>query len=129
MKTVETLLAEPLVIALGWALIHFMWQGTLVALLLAGLLKASPRRASRARYAAACIAMLLMSMLPLTTVAIKLSTAGNLTDGPPSLITAHSVSKLITTEIETPVVTTQPGIPRVPLQPWPSVRAASIFSL
>src|SRR5262249_14885539 len=129
MKTVETLLAEPLVIALGWALIHFMWQGTLVALLLAGLLKVSPRGASRARYAAACIAMLLMSMLPLTTVAIKLSTAGNLTDGSPSLITAHSVSKLITAEIETPVATIQPDISRVPPQPWPSVRAASIFSL
>lgn len=54
----ETLSAiiEPL----GWALLHFLWQGTGIALLLAGFLSLAPRRASRLRYAAGCLALLAM---------------------------------------------------------------------
>jgi len=45
---------------LGWTLIHFLWQGALIALLLAILNGSLGRAASRARYAASCVAMLLM---------------------------------------------------------------------
>lgn len=60
----------PLVHVLGWTLLHFCWQGTLVALLLACVLGFLPSRASHPRYVAACVAMALMVVLPLITFAV-----------------------------------------------------------
>ncbi|HJQ23857.1 MAG TPA: M56 family metallopeptidase [Blastocatellia bacterium] len=67
MNALETLLSKPLFQALGWALVHFIWQGALVALLYAGLATALRRRAANVRYAVACAAMLLMLALPAAT--------------------------------------------------------------
>ncbi|MGH9720737.1 MAG: M56 family metallopeptidase [Bryobacteraceae bacterium] len=54
--------------ALGWMLIHFLWQGAAVALLY-GLAAAALRRAgARSRYVAGCVAMLLMAIAPLVTL-------------------------------------------------------------
>src|SRR5258708_1382775 len=36
MSSMEMLLRQPLIQALGWALVHFLWQGALVAMLLGG---------------------------------------------------------------------------------------------
>jgi GWxTD domain-containing protein len=55
---VETWVQTPLAQAIGWTLVHSLWEGALVALLLAAALAAM--RSSRARYAAACLAMLAM---------------------------------------------------------------------
>jgi beta-lactamase regulating signal transducer with metallopeptidase domain len=46
--------------ALGWTLLHFLWQGALIALLLAGGLVFLRRAGSGVRYAASCAAMILM---------------------------------------------------------------------
>ncbi len=70
MTALTQLSAHPLVHALGWALLHFIWQGAIVALLLACVLGLLPSRASRLRYAAACAAMALMLALPLITFAV-----------------------------------------------------------
>ncbi|HKQ09528.1 MAG TPA: M56 family metallopeptidase [Blastocatellia bacterium] len=67
MNTLEMLLSKPLIQALGWALVHFIWQGALVALLYAGLASALRQRAANLRYAVACAAMLLMLLLPMVT--------------------------------------------------------------
>ena len=53
-------LHEPFTTALGWALVHFLWQGALIALLLALANAASRRAGARVRYALACGAMALM---------------------------------------------------------------------
>jgi GWxTD domain-containing protein len=45
--------------ALGWTLLHFVWEGAAVALLLAAVLPAV--RTARVRYGAACLAMLAMA--------------------------------------------------------------------
>jgi HEAT repeat protein/beta-lactamase regulating signal transducer with metallopeptidase domain len=63
-----SLLDDPIAI-LGWTLIHFVWQGTLVALLLAGFL-ATLLRSSSIRYAAACAALLIMLVIPFTTASL-----------------------------------------------------------
>jgi GWxTD domain-containing protein len=55
---VETWVQTPLAQAIGWTLVHSLWEGALVALVLAAALAAM--RSSRARYAAACLAMLAM---------------------------------------------------------------------
>jgi len=53
--------------ALGWSLVHFLWQGALVALVLEVLLFALRERSSRARYALRCGALGVMGLLPLAT--------------------------------------------------------------
>lgn len=50
--------------SLGWALLHSLWQGALVALLLAVALATVGRRAANARYALACGALVLSLALP-----------------------------------------------------------------
>ena len=58
MTPIETWVQTPLAQAIGWTLVHSLWEGALVALVLAVALWAM--RSSRARYAAACLAMLAM---------------------------------------------------------------------
>jgi beta-lactamase regulating signal transducer with metallopeptidase domain len=53
--------------ALGWALVHSLWQGVLAGALLFGLNKLLRRRSAALRYAAASTALLLMLALPLAT--------------------------------------------------------------
>ncbi len=63
MSTLEALLAHPAVQALGWSLIHFVWQGAAVAVLLAGANLLLRGRSANARYFAACAALAMMLML------------------------------------------------------------------
>ncbi len=67
MTLIEGIYTYPLLRALGWALLHFLWQGALVALLLAGVLSLLRERAANLRYAAACAALGLMLVLPAAT--------------------------------------------------------------
>jgi beta-lactamase regulating signal transducer with metallopeptidase domain len=53
--------------SLGWALVHLLWQGALVAVLLAFALRVLGRKAATARYALACTALLMMLVLPVAT--------------------------------------------------------------
>ncbi len=46
--------------AIGWALLHLLWQATIVAGILAAVLALLPRRNATARYAAACGALALV---------------------------------------------------------------------
>src|SRR5687767_12761158 len=67
MRTVETLLAHPVFQTLGWTLLHFVWQGALVALLYAGVSLTLRRSTANARYTFACLSLLLMLALPVAT--------------------------------------------------------------
>ncbi len=60
-------LQDPIAYRLGWALVHFLWQGALVALLLRVTLVVLQRRSPNARYLAACAAMLCLVALPIAT--------------------------------------------------------------
>ncbi|MBX7220101.1 MAG: polysaccharide deacetylase family protein [Blastocatellia bacterium] len=54
--------------AIGWTLLHFVWQGTLAAALY-GILKVILRRAAaRVRYGAACLTLLVLSVMPVLTL-------------------------------------------------------------
>ena len=61
--------AHPLVHALGWTLLHFCWQGVLVAAILWCVLGLLGGESSQARYGAACLALALLVALPLATYA------------------------------------------------------------
>jgi beta-lactamase regulating signal transducer with metallopeptidase domain len=64
MNSIETM---PTVEALGWTLVHFLWQGAIVALSLALVRGAFKRRTANLRYLVSCAAMLLMLALPVIT--------------------------------------------------------------
>ena len=70
MTALAHLATLPLVHTLGWTLLHFCWQGAIVALLLACVLALVPSRASRLRYAVALAALLLLAILPVITFSV-----------------------------------------------------------
>jgi beta-lactamase regulating signal transducer with metallopeptidase domain/peptidoglycan/xylan/chitin deacetylase (PgdA/CDA1 family) len=76
MSTIQALFSEPFFQALGWTLLHFIWQGALVGILFASLNVLLKGCSSNIRYAADCSSMLLMLVLPLATFYI-ISTSSN----------------------------------------------------
>ena len=77
MRDIETVLASPFFLRLGWALLAFLWQGVLVAALLAAADAALRGKKAAVRYAVGCGAMLLMLAMPLTTFLRHSPEAGN----------------------------------------------------
>ncbi|HEY1402930.1 MAG TPA: M56 family metallopeptidase [Pyrinomonadaceae bacterium] len=67
MRNAHALLAHPVLETLGWTLLHFVWQGALVALLYAGVASTLRRATANARYTVACACMFLMLALPVAT--------------------------------------------------------------
>lgn len=61
------LLTGPLAQAIGWALLHLLWQATIVAAILAAVLTLIPRQSANARYSAACGALGLVFALFIAT--------------------------------------------------------------
>lgn len=53
--------------AIGWALLHLLWQATIVAAILAAVLALLPRQSANARYAASCGALALVFAMFVTT--------------------------------------------------------------
>ena len=70
MNPIEMLLDRPVFQALGWTLIHFIWQGALIAGLFAVASVTLRRFSANARYTAACFAMLMMLVAPATTMVV-----------------------------------------------------------
>ena len=67
MGAVDGLKTHPVVIDLGWTLLHFVWQGAGVAFVLAIMLFVLRRGRPATRYRAACIALALLAALPVAT--------------------------------------------------------------
>jgi protocatechuate 3,4-dioxygenase beta subunit len=61
--------------ALGWALVHFVWQGAAVALALGAFLAFARRLSPQVRYAAACAALALMALGACSTLAWHIAPA------------------------------------------------------
>lgn len=70
MNALESMLAHPFAQALGWALLHFIWQGVLVAIVLAGALAVLRGSTANVRYGVSCAALLLMLALPIGTILV-----------------------------------------------------------
>ena len=68
MSAIDTLMGQPAAQAIGWALVHFVWQGTLVAILTAAALALLRTSAADVRYVVTTIALTLMFTLPAVTV-------------------------------------------------------------
>jgi beta-lactamase regulating signal transducer with metallopeptidase domain len=67
MNGILMILAGPLGKAIGWALVHLLWQGVLVAAILAATLALLQRQTANARYLASCGALILLIALGIAT--------------------------------------------------------------
>src|SRR5262249_34045513 len=81
LQFMESWAAQPAVEFLGRSLVHFLWQGSVVALLLAVLLYALRGATANVRYRLACAALLVMAACPVATLAWL----GSLAAPPPHL--------------------------------------------
>ena len=73
--------------ALGWALVHFVWQGAALALLLAAALAIVPQAAARTRYAFALVTLAAMALLPVATGLRLLDRTGDAAPSAPTQVT------------------------------------------
>jgi len=60
MDTIFSVLPASLIEPIGWALLHSLWQGALVGVLLAGALHVLTRASSQIRYLTGCAALLML---------------------------------------------------------------------
>lgn len=68
MDAIQFLSAQPWVERLGWTLVHFLWQGALIAAMYAA---ARRSRTVQFRYVLACIALAAMVMAPIVTFGLS----------------------------------------------------------
>lgn len=61
------ILNHPFVETLGWSLVHFLWQGILLAVVAAAALLSLKNASAALRYSVACLAFLLMAAAPAVT--------------------------------------------------------------
>jgi len=66
-------LLNALVPALGWSLLHFVWQGLLIGWAASLAFQLLRNARPQARYAVACAALLLCAALPLAGIATRLA--------------------------------------------------------
>ena len=67
MNRIEALMSQTAYEVIGWTLLHFLWQGALLAILLAVLMRLLRRQSASLRYAVACASLLLMIVAPVGT--------------------------------------------------------------
>ena len=112
----EVLLSQGTVERLGWMLVHFLWQGAVVAVLLAAVLRLLPRAGANLRYLIACSALVMMVMLPIVTIQF-IEVAGPAAEaGPSPLAASPDVAPLVPSTVQ--VVDEMPALPDaiVPLE-------------
>lgn len=69
------------VIAVGWALVHFLWQGALLHVALLAALRFIPTARIQLRYALALVALLLMAIAPAATLMLTVQQSDVVLDG------------------------------------------------
>ena len=79
MSPLQVLFHQPWVARLGWTLLHFLWQGALVAALL--LMVRGRASGASFRYAAACLALAVMAAAPVATFLLLGNGSGGATVG------------------------------------------------
>jgi len=67
-NALQTILLQPFINVLGWTLLHSLWQGTLVALLLLGIQRCCQPYRANTRYLLASVALVIMLILPIITI-------------------------------------------------------------
>jgi beta-lactamase regulating signal transducer with metallopeptidase domain len=71
MSHIESLLAMPWALKVGAVLVHFLWQGAAIALVLAAVLLMMRRRSPQARWLASCVALAALVAAPAVTACLE----------------------------------------------------------
>ena len=79
MIAIDEMLQQPFGQAIGWALLQFVWQGTLIAMLTAAPLAALRRSGADVRYVVSTIALAVMLTTPVVTVVQTLAISDSVT--------------------------------------------------
>lgn len=87
MSGLGNLLGTPLAQAIGWALVHLLWQGLLVAAILAATLALLSKHSANARYLASCGALVVLVVLGAATAYRSYEGGGELGVGSGSVST------------------------------------------
>ena len=116
MMNINDILSTPIIQTLGLTLLHFLWQGTLIALVLAALLFTLKSSASPVRYTVSCIGLVLMVLAPLATfiyLAPSVKPVYNFVETPEETLAALSISApaTVTTETLQEVAASEPSSP------------------
>src|SRR5688572_18307257 len=85
----------PLALAISRALIHFVWQGLLVGILLSVVLFALRKHRPTSRYLAGCIALGLLALMPVATTWILYSGSSGVTAAPNTALQALTVNDAV----------------------------------
>jgi beta-lactamase regulating signal transducer with metallopeptidase domain/ankyrin repeat protein/tetratricopeptide (TPR) repeat protein len=111
MNVLTTLTSEPEIQRLGWVLIHFVWEGAGIALLLAVLLRVFIRATSHVRYALIATALCACAAMPLATwIALDSGTEVSASQLPSARVASSS-------SVQTdsfPTLLSDPRFPRAP---------------
>ena len=67
MDMLENILSQEVVQKLGWTLLHSLWQGGIVVLLLAVLLRVLRKSSANLRYVISCMGLAVIVLLPVVT--------------------------------------------------------------
>ena len=73
MTSLNEVINHPLVVALGWTLLHSIWQGALIAAGYALAKRATRHESAQVKYTLASSALLLMVILPAVTFGVQSS--------------------------------------------------------
>jgi len=122
MIILEDILSQEIVQRLGWTLIHFIWQATAVALILAILLRILRKSTANLRYIFACLALALIVLLPVITIklvpvlairgtAFQAVNTGRMPVPPPAVEMPAPETTVIAKQFEPESVTVVPAIP------------------
>lgn len=123
MNGIEALWSLPFARPVAWALAHFLWQGALVGLLLAGALALLSGKSSSLRYTVAAGAMVLLLALPCAT-ALWLAPGGDVGAAAEPVAAAASAAPITVSPIVDGVplasetVAFSPVLRLQPLLPW-----------
>src|SRR4051794_9942606 len=92
-----TILSGPVPQAIGWALLHLLWQGVLVAAILAATLALMKRQSANARYLASCGAMVALLVLLVATAVRAYDPVPAASASFPATVAMHAATLLDTT--------------------------------
>jgi len=132
MTALEDILSQEIVQRLGWMLLHFIWQATAIAVLLAILLAALRKAPANLRYTVSCLALGLIVLLPTVTMWLVDGAAAQPPVVPesaqaPVVLRTEQVEEIPMAEMQVVEVPAKPEEPRKgPAIPWRQ-RAAERF--
>jgi beta-lactamase regulating signal transducer with metallopeptidase domain len=124
MTAIDDMLQQPFAQAIGWALLQFVWQGALIALLTAALLAALRRSGPDVRYVVSTIALALMLTMPVVTVVQTLAGTGPVGEQAGESVSVPAAA--IDAEIAAPVLPS--GAPS-PAEAMPALAGPVIWSV